>query len=218
MKIKKMIIITFILPIIVQSGSFDVLLAKKDSRISIFGSAGVSFPVSPRLFRSEYKPAMNFGFGLELELSRRLIVRESFNIYSYYPWEQYYRYIQFGSTIIELPGNGIYRGDHDYTVVDLWLDLKYVLKKAGRFAFYVSAGSGVCYMRYVKGGYQGVGGPIKYYGASVHPLVSGGLGVNYKLSGVLSFFFETNYRYNFLKNSSFKTGSIPLRFGISTKI
>ncbi|NIM17975.1 MAG: hypothetical protein GTO45_38770 [Candidatus Aminicenantes bacterium] len=56
MKHKKVIIfcLLFILP-----GITGILTAKKDSRISLFVSTGVSFPVYPRWFASDHKPAVN---------------------------------------------------------------------------------------------------------------------------------------------------------------
>ncbi len=194
------------------------MTAKKESRITLFASTGVSFPVYPGWFSNEHKAAVNVGVGLELRLSPRLIIRENFNLYSYYPREDYYKFIYFGDIEIELPGKGIYKGDHFFLSSDLWLDLKYILIEKGRFSYYMAAGGGVCLMRYVYGGYIGIDGSETYWAMALHALISGGIGVSYKVSGSIRLFLEANYRYNFYKDSDQKRGTIPLRIGISTCI
>jgi hypothetical protein len=193
-------------------------MAKKNSRISVFAFSGISFPVYPEWFASDRKPAINLGFGLELKISPRLIIRENFNFYSYYPKEDYYKSIWFGDTEIVLSGNGIYRGDDFFTSYDLWIDLKYILKENGRFSYYVAAGGGVCYMRYVSGGYIGIDGSMNYTSIALHSLISGGIGFDFKLTGGIKLFLEANYRLNFFKDSQLKRGNIPLRLGVSTYI
>jgi hypothetical protein len=215
MKHKKVIIFFLLFALIGITGK---LTGKKNSRIRVFASTGVSFPVYPGGFASDRKPAVNVGFGLELKLSPRLIVRESFNMYSYYPREDYYTSIWFGDTEIKLPGKGIYRGDHFFSSYDLWIDLKYILMKNGRFSYYIAAGGGVCFLYYVSGGYIGIEGEFYYTEIALHALISGGLGISLKVSESIDLFLEANYRYNFYRDHDRRRGTIPLRIGISTGI
>jgi hypothetical protein len=212
---KKIFILWLLFTLIISSG---VLMAKKNSRISVFASSGISFPDYPGWFASDRKPAVNLGFGLELKISPRLIIRENFNFYSYYPKEDYFKSIWFGDTEIELSGDGIYQGDHFFSSYDLWIDLKYILKESGRFSYYVAAGGGVCYMRYVSGGYIGIGGSVNYTSIALHALISGGIGIDYKTAWGIKLFLEGNYRLNFFKDSHLKRGTIPLRLGVSKYI
>ena len=212
---KKILILCLLLTLIISSG---ILMAKKNSRISVFAFSGISFPVYPYWFASDRKPAVNLGLGLELKISPRLFIRENFNFYSYYPQEDYYKSIWIGDTEIELPGNGIYRGDHFFSSYDLWIDLKYILKENRRVSYYVAAGGGVCFMRYVSGGYIGIDGSVNYKSIALHALISGGIGFNYKAAEGINLFLEANYRLNFYKDSNLKRGTIPLRIGISTYI
>jgi hypothetical protein len=215
MKTKKAIISWLLFWLIGIGGQ---LTAKKNSRIKLFASTGVSFPVFPGWFEGDRKPAINIGFGLELKLSPRLILRESFNMYSYYPIEDYYTSIWFGETEIKLPDQGIYCGDHFFSSYDLWVDLKYILMKTGRVSYYIAAGGGVCFMYYVSGGYVTIDGEGHYTEIALHALICGGMGISYNLSGSIDLFLEASYRYNFYKNNDLKRGTVPLRIGISMSI
>jgi hypothetical protein len=212
---KKVIIFCLLFSLIAITGK---LTAKKNSRIKVFASTGVSFPVYPAWFASDRKPAVNVGFGLELNLSPRLIVRECFNFYTYYPREDYIKTIWFGDLEIELPGKGIYCGDHFFSSYDLWVDLKYILMKKGRISYYIAAGGGVCLLHYVSGWYIGIDGDRNYTSSALHALICCGIGVSFKLSESIDIFLEANYRYNFFRNDDPNRGTIPLRIGISTGI
>jgi hypothetical protein len=215
MKPKKTIIFCLLFSLI---GITVQLQAKKNSRIKLFASTGVSFPVYPGWFAGDRKPSANVGFGLELKLSPRLILRENFNMYSYYPIEDYYKSIWFGDTEIKLPEPGIYRGGQFFSSYDLWVDLKYIPMKTGRFSYYIAAGGGVCFLCYVSGGYVTIEGEGYYTEIALHALICGGMGVSYKVSGSIDLFLEIDYRYNFYKDHKKKRGAIPLRMGISTGI